>query len=695
MKKIFIPSIIVITLVITGCSQAISTNQIMEKNKLHTLSTSIIFIDKNNTGGPWEGTIDYPFQSISDGINHAENGDIIYVLNGIYYEQLIVDKSLHIIGEDKNNVIVDAEYKENAIELKSDNVKIEQFTIRNTGGYKGNSGVLIQSNNCEVSECVFYRHRIGLRIFNGDDNMVNHCTFHTNGKGIFFEQSTNSEVNNCELAHNGIGAQFDFCDNVKILNSYAHENGVPLLFNVSSSIEIVDSAICDNNDNGGGVFVYNSNDVIVENCNVFHSGAGVKIVNSTQMVFTNCDFQYITHFTFWITDNSKNINISSCNIINNFRHGIHIKDSCCTVTGSNMYNNSIESVHAKNSHVNAKNNWWGNKFGPLFTKGFRIVDTLNRDFGRIKSFPWSSTSFENAGSNWSVEEIFDKTIIHGYGDEPITLSGNDTDMDGVPDWWEQKWEYDPYIWDDHLNLDPDGDALNNFEECYTDSYGSNPFKKDIFLEIDWTVSKTPDASNIPPAEYVEKMKQRFLEHDITLHVDLGELDGGEEIPYTTDFNFGELVDLYWDHFLHNDLNNPRKNIFHYGLICDRGPGNGFAFVGWAHLNSFCISGDELAGKHSILERGWLITCGSMHETGHTLGLIVDDFGGNDNHAAIKPKYSEFWYYRNYKSIMNYRYTYSILDYSDGDNGKVDYNDWENMEFDFFKNTHFEWPKETA
>ena len=38
------------------------------------------------------------------------------------------------------------------------------------------------------------------------------------------------------------------------------------------------------------------------------------------------------------------------------------------------------------------------------------------------------------------------------------------------------------------------------------------------------------------------------------------------------------------------------------------------------------------------------------------------------------------------------YTYSILDFSDGNNGRIDYNDWANMEFDFFKNSHFKWPK---
>jgi len=82
----------------------------------------------------------------------------------------------------------------------------------------------------------------------------------------------------------------------------------------------------------------------------------------------------------------------------------------------------------------------------------------------------------------------------------------------------------------------------------------------------------------------------------------------------------------------------------------------------------------------------------MHELGHTLGLIADDFGGIDNHANIYPKYREYWKFKNYKSAMSYQYTYRVLDYSDGDRGPNDFNDWDNMQFDFFKNTHLDWPK---
>ena len=684
MNKKITASFVTVLLLFIVSNQVLAIN--LTNNELFVQNTNIVFVDDNNIEGPWDGTIYHPFKNISEGATASENGDIVYVLNGTYYEQFVIDKAIYLLGENREDTIIDTEYQECGIYITADNVKIEGFTIRNSGGYKDNSGIKIESNNCEIIDCVLYRHRTGIIVSNRDNTKISDCIFHTNGGGVLFEQCTNSKIENSEFAHNGIGVHYNHCEVIEYLGSYAHENAIPILLNDSEDIQIKDSAICDNNDNGGGVFIYYSKNLAVDNCNLFHSGAGFKVINSTDLVFTNSDMQYTTHFPFWIQENSKEVSISKCNIINNFRHGFYVTDSCCTVTQSNLFGNSIESVFSKNSCVNAKNNWWGSKFGPLFSKGFRLVDRFSLDSGRIMFLPWSRTVFEDAGADWIVEDVFVKTKVHGYGDNPIELPGDDTDLDGVPDWWEEKWGYDITVWDDHLNLDPDGDALNNFEECYTDSYGSNPFEKDVFLEFDWTISDIEGASNKPPEEYVNEVIARFAEHDITLHVDSGGLGGGEELPSISEFTFDELRDLYWDYFLHNDLENPRKNIFHYGLICDFGPGAGFMTTGWAHLNAFCISAQELYESHPDLDRGLLMTAGSMHELGHTFGLIVDDFGGIDNHANIYPKYVEFWRYLGYKSIMSYEYTYRVLDYSDGTNGKNDFDDWGHMEFDFFKNT---------
>ena len=47
---------------------------------------------------------DYP--TISDAIRNASQGDTIYVKNGVYYENPVIDKSISIVGEDSENTIV-------------------------------------------------------------------------------------------------------------------------------------------------------------------------------------------------------------------------------------------------------------------------------------------------------------------------------------------------------------------------------------------------------------------------------------------------------------------------------------------------------------------------------------------------------------------------------------------------------------
>lgn len=632
------------------------------------------------------------YSTIQSAIDVAHSGDTVFVYEGYYCEHIAVNKTIQLVGERRNSTIIDGQYDKIVISLNADNITFSGFTITNSGGFFNDAALFVQSNDTTISACRIYRSRVGIYITNSSRITISDCLFHTNGKSLQADHSYFLNILTSEFCYSGIGISLYKSREIRFDHIYAHENGIASVINASSDIIITHSASCDNNDNGGGIYFYNTHDVIVYNTNAIHSGAGFKLVNSTSISFDSCDLEYNTHFTFWIHDYSSNITINQCTIAHNLRHGIHITDSSCTIKYSNLYDNMIDSVLPKNSDVLAKNNYWGSPLGPVFSKGFRVADTIDANFGTITYYPWSIIAYGEVGTDWTVSDTFEKTIIHGYSDLPLEIPGIDTDKDGIPDWWEQEFKYDETVWDDHIHLDPDGDALNNLEECYAYSWGADPYQRDLFLEFDHISSGVPGASNLLPQAFINQMINRFAEHDIVLHVDQGELGGGEELLYRNNFDFCTLVDLYWDYFLHNDLNNPRKTIFHYGLICDEGPGNGFAFMGWAHLNSFCISANELVKNQPFFERGWLITCGSMHETGHTLGLFPDDFGGNDNHAAIKPKYSDFWYYRNYKSCMNYRYTYTYLNYSDGDHGKIDYDDWGGMEFDFFKNTHFEWPK---
>jgi len=57
------------------------------------------------------------------------------------------------------------------------------------------------------------------------------------------------------------------------------------------------------------------------------------------------------------------------------------------------------------------------------------------------------------------------TEVNVLGTDPfVDDSENDFDQDGIPTTWEWKWGYNPNVWDDHKNLDPDIDGIENIEE---------------------------------------------------------------------------------------------------------------------------------------------------------------------------------------------------------------------------------------
>ena len=684
-------SMIIKSIIIVAIILFLSVNNTLRTIADESPQNRMIYVDDDNIMGPWDGSQEHPYRHINEGVFNAIEGDIVYVFSGEYHENIVINKTITLYGENRSSTVIDGMYGEFIIHTIEDGVTIEQFTIRNSGGFIGNAGIKLDSNYNIVNKCTIYRTKTGVYVNETKNNKINNCTFHTNGEGIYLRSSKRDKVQSCYFYHNAFGLNIKDCYGIEIDDCYANTNSIGYFFDNSSNIKASKCAAYNNNDNGGGLHFSSCYNINISDCIIVHNGFGITTSDCFDVYISNSDLFWNTHSAIYIEEYSKYIEIKNCKINENFRFGIYIENSKCNLVNNNI-NNSLFDIYSEKSLCDARNNWWGSLLGPTFmerAKNFRIFLM----FGNIRFFPWSSRKINSTGSNWEIDYNRYNVKINNSRYVEIELTGTDSDNDCIPDWWEEKWGYDPFIWNDHKNLDPDEDGLNNIEECFTDQWNSSPFFDDIFLEFDWTKAQDSNAPNKPCCKFISKMTSAFEKHNITLHVDIGNLEGGEEIPSISNFSFADLRDLYWNYFLHNDLNNPRKGIFHYCLVCDYGPGPGFAFVGWDHLDSFDISAQMLQNNQPSFSREQLIIGGSIHELGHTLGLFVDDHGGNDNTVATWPFTLQWWKYQNYKSCMNYRYTYRIIDYSDGSHGKGDFNDWAELDFTFFKNTHFEWPKD--
>jgi parallel beta-helix repeat protein len=74
---------------------------------------------------------DYP--TIQEAINAASSGDTIFAHSGLYYENLVVNRSVSLIGENKYTTIIDGNYSlADVVRIDASFVNVTGFTIRNS-----------------------------------------------------------------------------------------------------------------------------------------------------------------------------------------------------------------------------------------------------------------------------------------------------------------------------------------------------------------------------------------------------------------------------------------------------------------------------------------------------------------------------------------------------------------------------------
>jgi hypothetical protein len=319
--------------------------------------------------------------------------------------------------------------------------------------------------------------------------------------------------------------------------------------------------------------------------------------------------------------------------------------------------------------------------------------------------------FDVSQSSYALDGIPYWTKVNILGLDPlIDYSDRDLDGDGIPVLWEWKWGYDPFTWDDHANLDPDIDGLNNLEEYKMHKYFANPFKPDIYIEADGMKKSGLFGSDFRGTDHifydesVYIVTELFSRQGINLYIDNGwpgtpPNAGGELLDHVISVCQDSGIQLrYYEHHFPDE----RKGIFRYFIVSD---GGGHAYPSRLNRVDTMVVGTNLRGvllhRNAFTPRTRILTFTSlvMHELGHTLGLLPWSFQGVDNYTifgeardgnplnALRARRDYVRVWGGYESSMNYLYamTADNIDYSDGSNGPpYDQNDWHHIYLPYFK-----------
>lgn len=208
------------------------TAQYSPKEVLAQRNPKTIVVAKDGSGN---------FTTIQEAIISAENGDVISVREGIYVEHVVVNKSVSLVGEDKDLTIIDGNNTGDVVYLTADAVHISGFTLRYSG---------------------LLEHGIHLDRSNGN-NINQNIIMSTNGIGLYY--SSNNIISNNIIIFSFYTAIYAFSSSTNaISNNNISLNKAGIRLQSSSNNVLFDNTLSANYD-GGIIIDDSSNNTIYQN----------------------------------------------------------------------------------------------------------------------------------------------------------------------------------------------------------------------------------------------------------------------------------------------------------------------------------------------------------------------------------------------------------------------------------------------
>ena len=197
---------------------------------------TVRYVSKTGSSTPpytsWTDAAD----SIQKCINICVDGDTIYVANGVYYESLIVNKYLWLIGSSMDSTVIDGTGLSNITVEFLDDGQIQNFLVIGKGaGISQTSCLFVNLRNIEVKQCRITNSMIGVGIV-WSSSIVDKCIISNvkQGYGTYCSIDTcNSVIKNSIIVTNNVLDAYGIRTEGGGNNSY---NNIVLIKNGNSNV---------------------------------------------------------------------------------------------------------------------------------------------------------------------------------------------------------------------------------------------------------------------------------------------------------------------------------------------------------------------------------------------------------------------------------------------------------------------------
>ena len=195
-----------------------STGRIAKEHlNITTFEGNVLYV-----GGSGPGN----YTSIQAAIDNASDGDIVYVYDesSPYFENVLVDKSVQLIGENRETTVIDGQRIGDVVWLAADEINISGFTIQNGSNSDGTAGGIRldpSSHSMVFNNIIKNNEKYGVHtlenassnniisrnliIENGGDNYTTHANLN-----IYLLRSSNNTITD-NIIKDAIGIGIGIC----------------------------------------------------------------------------------------------------------------------------------------------------------------------------------------------------------------------------------------------------------------------------------------------------------------------------------------------------------------------------------------------------------------------------------------------------------------------------------------------------